>query len=60
MFSHEYINSAVFWPHLSAAADAHLYAGFMDHMGECHGPLWVRCRAAVRLLWGFDGVIDFP
>lgn len=58
--SHEYIDSVVFWPRLSAATDARPYACFMDHMAACHGPLWARCRAAACLLWGLDSAIDFP
>nr|UDO47487.1 F-box domain protein [Pandoravirus massiliensis] len=58
--SHEYVDGVVFWPRLSTADDARLYVDFMDHMAACHGPQWVRCRAAVRLLWGLDGPAHSP
>ncbi|AGO82001.2 F-box domain containing protein [Pandoravirus dulcis] len=49
-----YIQRCVFWPRIAEPDDALAYAGFLDHMARCHGPQWVRCRAAVRLLWSLD------
>ncbi|QBZ81212.1 hypothetical protein pclt_cds_619 [Pandoravirus celtis] len=46
------VHDLVFWPRLADPDDASLYAEFLDHMATRHGPAWVRCRAAVRLLWG--------
>ncbi|AVK75025.1 F-box domain containing protein [Pandoravirus quercus] len=56
LLAHDHIRDLVFWPRLASSDDSLAYAAFLDHMAVHHGPLWVRCRAAVRLLWGLDSV----
>nr|UMO79136.1 F-box domain containing protein [Pandoravirus belohorizontensis] len=50
-----YLDDLVFWPRLAGPDDAAGCAAFLDHMAAHHGPTWIRCRAAVRLMLGLDG-----
>ncbi|AGO81999.1 F-box domain containing protein [Pandoravirus dulcis] len=50
-----YLDHLVFWPRLAGPDDAAGCAAFLDHMAAHHGPSWVRCRAAVRLMLDLDG-----
>lgn len=54
------IRDLAFWPRLGDPDSIPTYTEFLDHMAIHHGPLWVRCRAAVRLLWGLDGIPAAP
>lgn len=58
--AHDSIEDLVFWPRTARPSDALVHALFLDHMAAHHGPRWVQCRAAVRLLWGLDGITATP
>lgn len=57
---HDSIKDLVFWPRTARPSDALVHALFLDHMAAHHGPRWVQCRAAVRLLWGLDDTPATP
>lgn len=58
--AHDPIEGLVFWPRTAQKSDAPVHAPFLDHMAAHHGPRWVQCRAAVRLLWGLDDIPATP
>ncbi|AJF97677.1 F-box domain protein [Pandoravirus inopinatum] len=58
--AHKHIPDGVFWPRIASPDEAIAYSGFLDHMALRHGSLWLRCRTAVRLLWGLDDIPATP
>jgi len=48
---HNGVDGILFWPRASSPADVADALDFADHMAQHHGPLWVKCRTIVRLLY---------